>query len=85
MHLITGFVNGAMPVQEFERNYLQMVKNETCIFNEDTSKIIETLFSAVNAYCRDTEIANYNTNDPFADIDESELRKKANHALLQLK
>ena len=81
IQVITDFVNGAMPVQEFERNYLQMVKSETCIFHEDTFKIIETLFSDVDAYCGDPEIANYNTNDPFADIDESELRKRANQAL----
>jgi hypothetical protein len=42
------------------------------------------LFSDVDAYCGDPEIANYDTEDPFADIDENELRKRANNSLEQL-
>ena len=68
---ITDFLNNVITVQEFESNYLQIVKNETFIFNNDAAKIIEKLFSDVDAYCGDTAIANYDTNDPFADIDEN--------------
>lgn len=85
IEIITNFVNGVIPVQEFEKNYLQIVKNEDFVFDEDTAKIIETLFSDVDAYCGDPDIANYDSNDPFADIDEGELKKRANNALLQLK
>ena len=84
IQVITDFVNNEISVQEFENNYLQMVKNEMFIFNEDTAKIIESLFSDVDAYCGDPEIANYDISDPFADIDEKELRKRANYALQQL-
>ncbi len=81
---IEDFVNNVISVQEFETNYLQMVKDETFLFNEGTAKIIETLFSDVDAYCGDPEIANYDADDPFADIDENELRKRAKDTLQQL-
>lgn len=84
IEVIKAFVNNVISVQEFERNYLQMVKKESFVFNEDTAKIIETLFSDVDAYCGDLEIANYDTDDPFADINENELRKKAKDTLQQL-
>ena len=84
IQIITDFVNSQISVQEFEHNYLQMVKNEFFIFNDDTAKILETLFSDVDAYCGDPEIANYDINDPFRDIDEYELRKRSTNALQQL-
>lgn len=84
LQTISDFVNDKISVQEFERKYLQMVKNETFLFDEKISKIIETLFSDVDAYCGDPDIANYDTNDPFSDIDEMELKKRATDALKKL-
>jgi hypothetical protein len=84
IQIISQFVNGLISVEEFEESYLQMVKNETVIFDYETAKVIETLFSDVDAYCGDPEIANYDVNDPFADIDENELRIRAGKALEQL-
>lgn len=84
IQMITNFVNNQISVHEFEKEYLQMVKNESFVFNDDTAKIIETLFSDVDSYCGDPEIADYNIIDPFANIDEHELRKRAKDALQQL-
>ena|ERR1700741_3353425 len=81
IELISSFVNDKIPVQEFERNYLDMVINEEYIFGDEIFKIIQTLFSDVDSYCGDPEIANYDPDDPFADIDEAELKKRAKHAL----
>lgn len=84
IQVIKGFVNNTISVQEFERNYLQMVKDETFVFNDSIAKLIESLFSDVDAYCGDPEIANYDIDDPFANIDEDELRKRAKDTIQQL-
>jgi hypothetical protein len=82
--LITDFLNGRIPVEKFEEFYLRMVKDENYLFAEDIAKIIETLFSDVDAYCGNPEIANYDLSDPFHDIDEIELLKRSKIALEQL-
>jgi hypothetical protein len=84
IQVIKDFINNVISVQEFESNYLRMVKDETFVFKHNIAKVIETLFSDVDAYCGDPEIANYDTDDPFADIDENELRKRAKDSLQQL-
>lgn len=84
VQLIESFVSEIISVQDFEKEYLQLVKNETVLFDKEVAKIIEKLFSDVDAYCGNPEIANYNPSDPFADIDERELRKRAKYALEQL-
>lgn len=67
-----------------KREYLLIIKNEGCIFSSEVSKIIETLFSDIDSFCGDPKIANYSSGDPFADIDEKELRKRAAIALREL-
>jgi hypothetical protein len=84
INLIKGFVDGGIAVQDFEKQYLQLVKGETFVFDEDISKVIETLFSDVDSYCGNPEIANYNVNEPFANIDENELKRRSENALKQL-
>jgi Bacterial self-protective colicin-like immunity len=84
VQLIHGFVYGEISVNDFERDFLVMVKNEDSIFDVHIQRVIGTLFSDVDAYCGDPEIANYDPDDPFSDIDEQELKKRAENALRQL-
>lgn len=79
--LISSFIEYVIPVEEFESKYLQMVKRENYIFRDNTARIIETLFSDIDSYCGDPEIADYNSENPFRDIDELELRRRAKLAL----
>jgi len=85
IELISGFVEYTIPVEEFESKYLHMVKKENYIFQDNIARIIETLFSDTDSYCGDPEIADYNSENPFRDIDELELRRRAKVALEELK
>ena len=85
LEIVQDFVNRELPVEEFERNYLKIVKNDQYLFPDYVHKIIGTLFSDVDQYCGNPNIANYNNADPLADIDEIELRKRASKALMKLK
>lgn len=85
IELISGFVDSTMLVGEFESKYLQMVKKENYIFQDNIARIIETLFSDIDSYCGDPEIADYNSENPFRDINEVELRRRAKVALEELK
>lgn len=82
--LISDFLNGIIPVEKFEENYLRMVKEENYIFGDRKFRIIQTLFSDINTFCGDPEIANYDDSDPFANIDLNELKRRAYYALEKL-
>lgn len=66
-------------------NYLKIVKNERYLFPDNIFKIIGTLFSDVDQYFGDPNIANYDNTDRLADIDEIELKKRVSTALMELK
>jgi hypothetical protein len=85
LEIINDFANHKLPVEEFEKKYLKMVKDEWSVFSPQISEIIYTLFSDVDSYCGDPNIADYNFNDVlFGDIDENELRNRATKALKRL-
>ena len=68
LEIIQDFVNKKLPVEKFERNYLKIVKNERYLFPDHIFKIISTLFSDVDQYFGDPNIANYDNADTLADI-----------------
>jgi len=76
--VITDFSKGEISVDEFERMYLKMVKEETFIFNDKIFKVIGTLFSDVDAYCGDADLRDED------DIDEAQLKERAEIALCKL-
>lgn len=82
---ISRYINKDISVYDFEKGYLEMVKTEKTFFNAPENTIIQSLFGDVDAFCDNPEIANYDINDPFRDIDEEELNKRANEALQNLK
>lgn len=85
--LIEDFLNKERSTEEFERCYLAIVKDEKYMFTgrDDIYHVIGELFGDIDAYCGDPTIANYDSHDPFCDIDETELRKRAAEALEKLK
>jgi len=82
--LIKDYTSGNLSTQGFEYSYLNMMKSETYKFGEPIFNVLQTLFSDVDSYCGDPEIANYDQNDPMHDIDEAQLRESAKHALKML-
>lgn len=85
IRLITDFTEHKINTETFEKEYLNMVKQEEFLFNDLIAEVIETLFSDVDAYCGDTKIADYDISNPFRDIDDRELQKRAKKALDKLK
>lgn len=81
--VIKKFTSGEMKASDFERIYLEMFKSETEL-NGQLFEILNMLFSDVDAFCGNPEIANYNKADPFHDIDENELLDRAKTSLKKL-
>ncbi|PJZ64637.1 hypothetical protein CH371_17880 [Leptospira wolffii] len=78
--LISDFLEEQITAKEFETYYLQMVKGEPFLLDDNVYQIIQTLFWAVDEYVPDYL---YDPNDPD-NINETQLRNSAQEALLQL-
>jgi hypothetical protein len=83
--LIEQFINKQISALEFEQSFLSIHRNDDFYYSEKAGIVLSTLFSDIDSFCGDTEVANYNETDPFHDINESELRYRANIALKELK
>jgi len=83
--LIERFVNKQISALEFEQSFLSIHRNENFHYSEKAGIVLSILFSDIDSFCGDSEIANYDETDPFHDIEESELRFRANVALNELK
>ena len=81
--IIKKFADGDMKAFDFERSYLEMFKSEGELQGR-LFDVLNELFSDVDSYCGDAEIANYNKEDPFHDIDENELLNRAKSSLQKL-
>lgn len=77
--LITQFVDGKISASQFEASYLELFKNETEILPEDVYSVLNSLFSDVDAYCKDPVLRD---ND---DLNEDELLVCAKEALKNIK
>jgi Bacterial self-protective colicin-like immunity len=88
IYILTLYCHGQIGTTEFEKIFLQTRRDDNYLmsglFDKNIEQILSTFFLDVDAYCGDPEIANYDSSDPFSDIDEQELKKRAKHALQQL-
>ncbi len=73
--LIRGFVDGQVPVRQFEATYLAMFKKEPGFLPEDEFRILDKLFADVDALVPDTKLVSHN------DLDERQLRAECGEAL----
>ncbi len=83
--LISDFVVGVISVEKFRDYYFRISSDEKYIFGDEIYPVIGGLFLDIDAYCGDPTIADYDSTNPFCDIDEAELRKRATVALEKLK
>ncbi len=83
--LISDFVYERLSVEDFEKYYLKMATDESYIIGGEIAEIISGLFCDIDSYCGDPTIADYDSINPFCDIDETELRRRATAALEKLK
>ena len=81
--IIKKFTDGDMKASDFERSYLEMFKSEVELQGR-LFDVLNELFSDVDSYCGDPEIANYNKEDPFHNIDENELLNRTKSSLQKL-
>jgi len=77
--MIRNFLDRHLTVEDFERQYLATFKSEHAGMTIAEFAILETLFSAVDAYCPDPDIRS------DEDLDEEQLRKAAQDTLNELK
>lgn len=82
--LIRAFINKQIDVSEFEKNFLYLNRNENFVYSEAIGKLLSILYSDIDSFCGNTEIADYSNNFPFSDINEEMLRKKSNEILENL-
>lgn len=76
--LITSFVDGNLPVCDFEKQYLDMFKNEAGTLTEVQYDALDFLFSSVDAFCADDDLRDDD------DIDEKQLLEDARITLSKL-
>jgi hypothetical protein len=79
--LIQPFVEGILPVNEFETAYLKEFKAETEIIDADLSKVLDHLFACVDSYWHECEEG---LESQF-EISEAQLRKEAKISLQKLR
>src|SRR4051812_36589260 len=83
--LMEQFIHHQISALEFEENFLAIHRKDEFHYSEKAHIVISILFSDVDSFCGDIEIADYSETDPFHDIDENELRLKVKVALKELK
>lgn len=76
--LIEQFLNNQISALDFEREYLDMFKNDTTEWPEAEYDVLNDLFGDVDAFCADPEL-----RDP-GDLDEEQLRQQAKIAIQRL-
>jgi hypothetical protein len=78
LKLIEEFTLRRIPAAEFEREYLQMFKNDVSTWTEEEYEVLNDLFCDVDSFCSDPRLRDNN------DLDEVQLRDSANTALEKL-
>lgn len=76
--LIRRFLDRRMNVEDFERQYLKLFKNETAGMTIAEFSPLERLFTAVDAFCPDPSLRSED------DLDEDQLRAAAQSTLAAL-
>jgi hypothetical protein len=73
--VIEAFIDGKLTAVEFEKEFLELHRNDNHSYAEDAHKVISIMFSDVDSFCSIPEIRDEN------DIDEQELLNRARKAL----
>jgi len=73
--LMDAFAGGRIPVDVFERRYLDLFQSDQTMREEFIFRTIEDVFFAVDEYCGDPDL-----RDEY-DIDEEQLRERVRTAL----
>jgi hypothetical protein len=76
--LIRQFLDQGISAEVFERQYLDLFKNESPGMSIAEYAPLETLFTAVDAYCPDPSLRSED------DLDEGQLREVAQSTLSEL-
>jgi len=76
--LIRRFLDHRMSAEDFERQYLNLFKNETAWMTIAEFSPLERLFIAVDAFCPDPTLRSED------DLDEDQLREAAQSTLTAL-
>lgn len=80
--IVQRFIQGDLPVDEFQLQYLNMFKDETRRLSDPLFELLDRLFGDVDAYCGDPATRKeLNATHPGFYLDESELRLRAMHAV----
>jgi hypothetical protein len=78
--LMEDFINELIPVEDFERDYLNIFKNETGRMNDTLFEILNGVFEAVDCYWHECLPGQETTFE----ISEQQLRKEVSEALVKL-
>jgi hypothetical protein len=76
--LIESFLNNQISSLTFEREYLDMFKNDETRWAGEEYEVLNELFSDVDAFCADPELRGSD------DLDEEQLRQGAKIAIEKL-
>ena len=79
IHLIEAFTTRKTSAAEFEREYLQLFKEDNTQWPDAQFQVLDTLFADVDAYCADPKLRDED------DLDEEALRSRAEAALSRLR
>ena len=78
--LIEGFINEVITVEDFERDYLKILKNETERMGSTLFGILNGVFEAVACYWHECLPG----QETAFEISEQQLRKEVSEALVKL-
>lgn len=76
--LMEAFLSGRLPVDRFERQYLDLYSSDATIRGDTIFRIIDDVFFAVDEYCGDPDLRGE------YEIDEDQLRERVRAALRAL-
>ena len=76
--LMEAFMSGRLPVDRFERQYLDLYSSDATIREDAIFRAIDDVFFAVDEYCGDPDLRGE------YDIDEEQLRERVRTALRTL-
>lgn len=79
VQLIESFVRGETSAAEFERRYLTLFKSDQTRHSDAEFRILDRLFSEVDAFCGDSSIRSLD------DLDDLELRDRCVQALIAIR
>lgn len=79
IQLLSSFVEERIGASDFEREYMDLFKNDSTNWSEQEFAVLDQLFADVDAFCADPDL-----RDP-GDLDERELMEKSKVALEKLR